>query len=360
MTDIALRMLENVPMARYTSLELGGEAQYFFEAKDRSELIEALKWAAAKNMPAVIFGGGSNIVVSDEGIPGLVVRVAWRGRKFVKAGEGVALNGMAGENWDDFVAWSVGKGLTGLECLSGIPGTLGATPVQNVGAYGQEVSSVIESVEVFDRHLGMTIELKADLCGFGYRSSRFRSEADRWVILSVRFRLQRGNMKSIAYRELRQVLGNHLVAPPPAQIRDVVLDLRRAKSMLSLKTDPNRRSVGSFFVNPIVSAETAERIRLVAVKLGGNRRTPGHVLPDGTVKLPAAWLIEQAGFSKGYQRGNVGISDHHALCLVHHGEGSTAELVTLAGSIRDGVEEKFDLTLVPEPVFLGFSTPNPL
>ena len=172
--------------------------------------------------------------------------------------------------------------------------------------------------------------------------------------------LKSGNMKSVVYRELRQVLGNHLVAPPPAQIRDVVLGLRRAKSMLAEKTDPNRRSVGSFFVNPVVSAETAEEIRIIAMKSGASRRSQGHVLPDGTVKFPAAWLIEQAGFAKGFRRGNVGISNHHALCLVHHGDGSTTELVDLAREIREGVEEKFGLTLVPEPVFLGFSTSNPL
>jgi len=167
-------------------------------------------------------------------------------------------------------------------------------------------------------------------------------------------------MKSVAYRELRQVLGNHLVAPPPAQIRDVVLGLRRAKSMLAEKTDPNRRSVGSFFVNPVVSAETAEEICIIAMKSGARRRSPGHVLPDGMVKLPAAWLIEEAGFAKGLRRGNVGISNHHALCLVHHGGGSTAELIALAREIRHGVHEKFGLSLAPEPVFLGFSASNPL
>ncbi len=341
-------------MARFTSLELGGEAEYFFDAEDRFEMIQALEWAAQSNMPTVLLGGGSNVVISDDGIQGLVIRINWRGRTAERVGENVAVTGMAGENWDKFVGWSVEKGLTGLECLAGIPGTVGATPVQNVGAYGQEVASVIESVEAYDREQAVTVTLSSGQCEFGYRSSRFRIETNRWVILSVRFLLRRGYMKSVAYQELRQTLGNHLVAPPPSMIRDAVLGLRRAKSMLADKTDPNRRSVGSFFVNPVVSAETAETIRLIAMKSGASRRSPGHVLPDGTVKLPAAWLIEQAGFAKGLRRENVGISNQHALCLVHHGGGSTTELLCLADDINKGVEEKFGLTLIPEPVFLGF------
>jgi len=347
------------PLAPLTTLELGGPARWFFEARTRPELAGALLWAAEQGLPVAVLGGGSNLVVSDAGFPGLVVRLALRGLVVQAGGGSVRLSVAAGEPWDWVVARSVDENLAGLECLSGIPGTAGATPIQNVGAYGQEVAEVVEEVRVLDRASLREATLGADECGFSYRSSSFRSEPERFVVLAVTFRLRPGGPPTVCYDDVERALGDRAAAATLGEVRETVLSLRRGKSMLADPDDPNRRSAGSFFTNPVVSPETADRVsgRAVALGFAEPRRFPAA---GGWVKLAAAWLVEHAGFPRGLRRGAVGLSSRHALALVHHGGGTTAELLALAREIRSGVEARFAVRLTPEPVFLGFPARDPL
>jgi UDP-N-acetylmuramate dehydrogenase len=252
----------------------------------------------------------------------------------------------------------VTENLAGLECLSGIPGLVGATPIQNVGAYGSEVADVIEGVRVLDLVSLEERTLDATACRFGYRSSAFRASPGRFLVLSVTYRLRRGGRPRVEYRELRRRLGGDRPAPSLKEVRDTVLELRRAKSMVIDSGDPNHRSVGSFFVNPVVNREMLEAIRERA--LSETEEAPAFPAGEDRFKIPAAWLIERAGFAKGDRRGPVGISSAHALALVHHGGASTADVIALAREIRDAVMRTFGIELQPEPVFLGFPTENPL
>jgi UDP-N-acetylmuramate dehydrogenase len=279
----------------------------------------------------------------------------------------------AGEPWDPLVERAVAAGLAGIECLSGIPGTAGATPIQNVGAYGQEVSEVVESVRVLDRASLEERELAPEECAFGYRDSRFRREPERFAVLAATFRLARGGEPALRYPELaRSVAAAGGERPSLEAVRRTVLALRRSKSMVIEPGDENRRSVGSFFVNPVLPAAEAEAVAERAVAAGAARdpsEVPsfaagpvpaGSAGPAGLVKLSAGWLIEHAGFPKGTRRGAVGISSRHALALVHHGGGSTADLLRLAREVRRAVQDRFGVTLQPEPVFLGFGEKDPL
>ena len=352
-----------VSMAPFTSLELGGTARYLVEIADTTTAIDAIRWARRHDFPLAVIAGGSNVVVADGGWPGLVLRVAMRGVALEREGDVVRVTAAAGEPWDELVERCVGEDLAGVECLSGIPGSVGATPIQNVGAYGKEVSEVIEHVRVLDLLSLDVRSLSRAECGFGYRTSTIRENPDRFLVLAVTFRLRRGRAPTVTYRELERALGARRGAPTVADVREAVLDLRRAKSMLIDECHPNRRSVGSFFVNPVVDAGSLAALEEEARSSGA--LLPGENLPsfptgDGGFKVPAAWLIEHAGFEKGLRRGSVGISNAHALALVHHGGGSTAELVALAREIREGVLQRFSIDLQPEPVFLGFPTPNPL
>jgi len=339
-----------VPLAPLTTLELGGPARHLVDATDDDAIIEALRWAEARGLPAAILGGGSNLVVGDAGFDGLVVRIATRGLRFDTSGDEVHVSAAAGEPWDPLVAEAVGRALGGIECLSGIPGLVGATPIQNVGAYGQEVAETIRTVRVLERRTWQRRELPADDCGFGYRDSAFKHDPERYVVLGVTFALRRAAGPALRYRELTEALAT-IPHPTLADARATVLALRRRKSMLVVPGDPNRRSAGSFFTNPLVSAEAAEQ---VAARAGGSGASmPRWPAPDGRVKLSAGWLIERAGISRGLRRGAVGVSSAHALALVHHGGGTTAALLALAREVAAAVHARFGVTLVPEPVFWG-------
>jgi len=352
-----------VPLAALTTLELGGPARHLLEVRSAAEVREGLAWARSRSLEVAVLGGGSNVVVADRGFDGLVLKAAGRGLEIGREAGAALVSAAAGEPWDELVAQTVAEGLAGLECLSGIPGSVGATPIQNVGAYGQEVGPVIDRVRVLELGSGVERVLSGADCGFGYRSSRFRAAPGRFLVLEVVYRLRPGGAPTLAYDELRRALAVHAAAPGLGRVREAVLELRRAKSMVLDPDDPNRRSVGSFFLNPVVETGVAAAVEARARACGAV--APGESMPRfaagaGHEKLSAAWLIERAGFSRGLRRGAVGLSSRHALALVHHGGGSAAALLELARDIRDGVRKLFGLTLEPEPVFLGFGTSQPL
>jgi UDP-N-acetylmuramate dehydrogenase len=354
---------DDVPLAPLTTLELGGRARHLVEAADEAAIVEALAWATARGVPAFVLGGGSNVVVADAGYEGLVVRVTSRGRAYAYAGAEVRVTATAGEPWDDLVADTVARGLAGLECLSGIPGLAGATPIQNVGAYGQEVADTIRSVRVFDRREAAVIELPPSECAFGYRDSAFRRAPERHVVLAVTFGLRPNGAPTLRYRELADALA-YEPAPTLAATRAAVIALRRRKSMVIDAADPNRRSVGSFFTNPVVAAPVAERLAARAAAEGivaAASDVPRWPAGPGHVKLSAGWLIERAGIAKGMRMdgGAVGVSSAHALALVHHGGGTTAALIAFARRVRDAVDARFGVRLVPEPIFVGTAWDEP-
>jgi UDP-N-acetylmuramate dehydrogenase len=364
---VTLPVRGDVPLAPLTTLELGGSARHFVEAADDDAVAEALRWADARGLPVLVLGGGSNVVIADRGFPGLCVRITSRGRRFDAAGDGtVTLTAAAGEPWDDVVADSVARDLAGLECLSGIPGLVGATPIQNVGAYGQEVADTIRSVTVLERSTGRVHDLDPRACAFAYRDSAFKRAPDHYVVLGVTFALRPGGAPTLRYRELADALaqsqrGRH-AQPALAEVRAAVLALRRKKSMLIVDGDPNRRSVGSFFMNPVVPAAAADGVAARAVSLGAIAtpdEMPRWPAPGGAVKLSAGWLIERAGIRKGMRRGAVGVSTAHALALVHLGGGSTAALLELAREVGDAVRARFGMTLLPEPTMIGVAWPPP-
>ena len=328
-------------LAPLTTLRLGGPARRLVTVYDEASLLQVLAEG-----PALVLGGGSNVVLPDAGIDGTVVRLALHGTSARSCGDRVLMTVAAGEDWDVLVAHTVAEGLAGLEALAGIPGSVGASPVQNIGAYGQEVASVVASVRAYDRRAGEVVELPAAACGFAYRTSMFKAEPDRWVVLSVVFSLTPGALSAPgAYAELARVLGVELGEQAPlAQVREAVLRLRKGKGMVVDPTDPDSRSVGSFFTNPRLTPEQFADLQQRAPGV------PSWAEADGRMKVPAAWLVEHAGFSKGAFPGPVGISSKHALALVHRGGGTTAELLAVARAIRDGVREAFGVELVNEPV----------
>jgi UDP-N-acetylmuramate dehydrogenase len=297
--------------------------------------------------PLLVLAGGSNVVVADSGFPGTVVRVLTRGVRH----DGEHLEVQAGEPWDAVVADCVERGLAGFECLSGIPGSTGATPIQNVGAYGQEVAETVESVRVLDRASGQITELPAAECGFRYRTSIFKHR-DRHVVLAVTFRLRESPVSGpLRYAELARALGVPVGGTAPlGEVREAVLALRRGKGMVIDPDDPDSVSAGSFFTNPILEPDAFARLR---ARSGEAVDPPAFPEPDGRIKTSAAWLIERAGFGKGYGRGRVGISTKHTLALVNRGGATTAELMALAREIADGVHARFGVSLAPEPVLVG-------
>ncbi|MDP4501155.1 UDP-N-acetylmuramate dehydrogenase [Nonomuraea turcica] len=337
-------------LAPYTTLRLGGPAREFAEATTAEQLVSLIAEADMTAVPTLVLGGGSNVVVADAGFDGLVIKVATSGVAVSRDGDEVLVTVEAGEDWDPFVARAVAEGWSGIECMSGIPGLVGSTPIQNVGAYGQEVSQTVRCVRAYDRRTRQVVDLEARQCGFSYRDSAFKRDLVRYVVLAVTYALKVSEMSGpVAYKELagllRVELGDRV---PLAQAREAVLGLRRGKGMVLDPDDPDTRSAGSFFTNPILTAEQAAELATLA---------PGHPrweMPDGSLKVPAAWLIEQAGFPKGYERGPVRISTKHTLALTNPtGAATTAELLALACEVRDGVREKFGVTLVNEPVLVG-------
>ncbi len=345
---LTLEPARDVPLAPLCTMQVGGSADRFVEATSADGLLAALTRANEQRWPVRLLGGGSNIVVSDSGVRGLVVAVRTRGVAIEElAGDGVSITAAAGEPWDDFVARTVALNLQGLECLSGIPGLVGATPIQNVGAYGQEVAETIGCVRVLDRKSLSVSELEASECGFAYRDSRFKShEPERFAVLSVNYRLRRGVPPAVRYPELeRHLAGRGIDQPSLSEVRESVLALRRGKSMVLDATDPNGRSCGSFFTNPIVPVELAASVMVRA----GTASVPQWSQSDGRVKLAAAWLIEQSGFVKGTRRGAVGLSSKHALSIVCHDGASAGAVLGFAAEIVSAVRERFGVELTPEP-----------
>ncbi len=349
---------EHVPLAPLTTLRVGGPARWLVEAATEAEVSDALAFARARALPTLVLGGGSNLLVADRGFAGLVLRVRCSGVRVETQGRTVLLDAGAGEPWDTIVARAVASGWAGIECLSGIPGDVGATPIQNVGAYGQEVAETVVRVRAVDRATGGVVELDGAGCGFGYRDSVFKREArDRYVIVAVRFALRAGAAPTLRYAELAarfagRADGDH---PSLAEVRDAVLALRRAKSMVLDPGDENGRSAGSFFTNPTVDAAALPGVReRAAATLGPGEAMPEFPAAGERVKLSAAWLIERAGFHKGTSDGAVGISTRHALALVNKGGATAAELVAFAARVRAGVAARFGVALVPEPVLVGF------
>jgi UDP-N-acetylmuramate dehydrogenase len=352
---------EQVPLAPWTTLGVGGPARFFAEVASEPALLEALAWAHDRGLRTLLLGGGSNLLVADRGVDALVLRLRLRGLSVTREGEGALLEAAAGEPWDEVVAFAVAHDLAGLECLSGIPGDAGATPIQNVGAYGQEVGDTIVSVRALHRETGQMVELDRAFCDFGYRDSIFKRAAkDACVLTRVRFALRPGGAPALRYAELTQrfaALGNP--APSLADVRDTVITLRRAKSMVLDPADENRQSAGSFFMNPTVEAGALDDLRAridAAGVLRPGERMPTYPAPAGRTKLSAAWLIERAGFGKGAGEGRVGLSTKHTLALVNRGGASAAEILAFAAQVRAGVEARFGVMLHAEPVMEGFTS----
>ncbi len=347
---MALSMAHAVPLAPLTTLQLGGAAEHLAEIADPADLAAALAWAQARGCPVTVLGGGSNVLVADRGVAGLVIRMVSRGIVEVAGAGTLSIRAAAGECWDDVVALAVARGAAGIECLSGIPGSVGATPIQNVGAYGQEVAQVVTRVRVHDRTCGEIVWMSREDCEFGYRTSVFKREPQRYVVLEVEYALRLGGRVAIGYAELARAVGPD---PSIASVRDTVLGLRASKSMLVDPADENHRSVGSFFTNPIVSAVQADAVREQARSGGLDTEVPSWPQPDGRVKLAAAWLIEHSGTRKGERHGAVGVSTRHSLALVHHGGGTTSALLELADMIAARVSTRFGIRLALEPVLIG-------
>ena len=334
-------------LAELTTLRLGGPARRLLEAADEEAVVAAVREADAAGEPLLVLAGGSNVVVADAGFPGTVLLLATRGVRH----EGEVVTVAAGEPWDPFVARCVAEGLAGVECLSGIPGSTGATPIQNVGAYGQEVAETITHVRAFDRRDDAVVVLDARDCEFTYRSSVFKRTPGRWVVLAVAFALERtGVSRPIRYAELARTLGVSVGASAPlGEVREAVLGLRRGKGMVIDADDPDSVSAGSFFTNPVLDPEAFAELERRA-----GERPPAWPEPDGRIKTSAAWLIERAGFTKGHgDAATIAISTKHTLALTNRGAGTTAQLVALAREIAGGVEERFGVRLSPEPVFVG-------
>ena len=347
-------LLQNVPLAPMTTLGVGGPADYFCQAQSEAEIREAIIFARERDLPILVMGGGSNLVVSDAGFRGLALKVALSGIQERSLGSGrVGFSVGAGEDWDAFVAKTVQSRFAGLECLSGIPGTVGGTPVQNVGAYGQEVSETITEVRAVHLESLEAITFSNADCRFAYRSSRFNfTDRGEYVITSVSFSLQHRGKPTIRYAELERYLADHSSEPTLAETREAVLTVRRKKAMVLSPGQEDSRSAGSFFKNPVIPQkqynELAETLAARGLQL------PSYPAGDGSRKLPAAWLVEHAGFCKGFTRGAAAISRHHALAIVNRGGATAAEIVALKDEIQAGVRHAFGIELQAEPVLVGF------
>jgi UDP-N-acetylmuramate dehydrogenase len=344
-----VRFVEREPLARLTTLGVGGAAAWFARATTAEDVAAAHQWAEDRKASLFVLGAGSNLVIADEGIDGLVLQMDARGVELVNEGRDTVVRARAGEPWDEVVAATVARGLRGFECLSGIPGSVGGTPIQNVGAYGQEVSQTLEAVIVFDRQTGRRGTLPAAECRFGYRMSRFKNEdADRFIVCDVTFRLRPGP-PTVTYPDVVAHLERAGTrSPDVAAVRQAVLAIRRRKGMVLDASDPDTRSVGSFFMNPVVSVSDHARLT------SSTGPAPSFPLPGGDVKVPAAWLIEHAGFPRGFESGPVGLSSKHPLAIVNRGGAAARDVLALAVRIKKQVADTFGVRLRPEPVFAGF------
>lgn len=337
---------QNVPIATYTTLGIGGPARWFAEAVTEADVVEAADFARDQGIPLFILGGGSNLLVSDEGFPGLVLRIAIKGIETLENG---TFSVAAGEDWDAFVSFAVERNCGGIECLAGIPGTVGGTPVQNVGAYGQEVAQTIHSVRVFDMVTRQVSTLDQEACGFSYRQSRFNStERGRFVVLGVEYALMQHALPRLIYPDLIRYFKDSAEAPTLLETSAAVREIRRSKGMLLVDGDPG--SAGSFFKNPIVPVAKYEEISQTA---GDVASVPHFAAGEGQVKIPAAWLLEHAGYPKGLVAGKVGTSTRHTLALINRGGALARDMAQLRDRIIAAVEAKFGIRLEPEPVWVG-------
>ena len=347
---------ENIPLASLTTLQLGGPARFFVEAKSVTEVQQAVALAQSKTVPLFVLGGGSNLVVADRGWPGLVLKIAITGIEQHPGqddGGKILFDVGAGESWDRFVSQAVLARCAGVECLSGIPGSVGGTPVQNVGAYGQEVSETIESVQAFDLKDGQVRELCNEACGFSYRSSIFNTtERGRFIILRVTYALVPGGAPHLEYADLKRYFEGRESQTGLAETREAVRNIRARKGMLIVPGDPDCRSAGSFFKNPVLSAVQHEDLQMRAAAKG--LTLPSYPALERNRKVSAAWLVENSGFARGYGFGNVGISSKHALAIVNRGNATATEVLTLKDQIQQRVEELWGVRLEPEPVMVGF------
>ena len=348
-----MTVLENVPLAPLTTLKVGGPARYFTEPKSATEVADAVNFAHSRDLPLFVLGGGSNLVISDAGWPGLVLKLAISGIDQREENGKALFEVGAGEEWDKFVARAVARNCAGVECMSGIPGSVGGTPVQNVGAYGQEVSETIQSVLVFDLKDGQVRELCAEACGFQYRTSIFNtSERGRFIILRVTYGLTPGGKPRIEYADLKKHFAGFQNAPSLAGTREAVRRIRATKAMLITPGDEDCRSAGSFFKNPVLAPDQYAELTLRAKVKG--LQVPSYPALDAQRKVSAAWLVEHSGFSKGYNAGRAGISRKHALAIVNRGDATAADILGLKDHIQQRVEELWGIHLEPEPVFVGF------
>ncbi len=355
-SSAALPIRENIPLAPYTTLGVGGPARFFIEAKTEEHILAALGFAQSRGCPVFILGGGSNLVVSDSGFPGLVIKMELSGIQ--RDGDSGKYSVAAGVEWDSFVQRCVAGNLAGIECLSGIPGTVGGAPIQNIGAYGEEVHEVVSRITALDLNSGCIRVLSHADCQFSYRSSIFNTtQKNRFIILKVEFLLRTDGVPRIHYPDLQRRFAGSADSPSINDVREAVLQARQAKSMVLLAGDPDAKSAGSFFKNPFLDNETVSAIEREARrrgKLGPSERIPRFPASPGKEKLPAAWLIERAGFHKGYAHKNAGLSSKHALAIINRGGASAQDILDLMRLIQSRVEDIFGIALQPEPVFVGF------
>lgn len=353
-----MRIEENRPLAPLTTLGIGGPARWFVDARNEEDIAEAAEWAREKHILLFVLGGGSNLLVADAGFNGLVLHIGLKGirvRESAASSNERVYEVAAGEDWDSFVLRAVSDNCAGIECLAGVPGTVGGTPVQNVGAYGQEVSTAIDCVRAFDLQKHAFVDFSAAECALAYRRSRFNT-TDRglYVVTRVDYRLKLHGAPTLKYVDLQRVFATD-ATPGLCDVAVAVRRIRQSKGMLLIEGDPDCRSAGSFFKNPIVNAEQAAAVTAAAgAEPPRFPAGPGH---EGCVKLPAAWLIDKAGFTRGYSLGRAGISSKHTLALVNRGGATAADIMMLAERIRDAVAQRFGIHLQMEPVILGFEKP---
>jgi UDP-N-acetylmuramate dehydrogenase len=344
-----MQFLEQIPLAPLTTFGIGGPARWFAEAATEDDVVSAVEFARERALPVFVLGGGSNLLVADSGYAGLVLRIALKGIREIEGGGIVLFEVAAGEDWDALVTRTVERNCEGMECLAGIPGSVGGTPVQNVGAYGQEVAQTIARARCYDREQDRFVELSNHECGFAYRTSRFNTgDRNRFIVTSVSFELRTASPAMISYADLKQHFKDFTSPPSLGDVASAVRSIRRDKGMLITPGDPDCRSAGSFFKNPVIPREVFYRIAA-----GAAASVPHYPAGEGQVKIPAAWLLDQAGFHKGYAKGRAGISSRHTLALINRGEASASEVLALRDEIIAGVLAKFEIQLEPEPVWLG-------
>jgi len=345
-----MQVLEQLPLAPYTTFGIGGPARWFVDASTEGEVLEAVQFARQQNAPLFVLGGGSNLLVSDAGFPGVVLHIALKGIEQQSLGATIQFSVAAGEDWDAFVSLAVDQNFGGIECLAGIPGSVGGTPVQNVGAYGQEVAETIHTVRVLDLQTLRFLELSAAECGFAYRRSIFNSsDRGRYIVTRVKYELKKNAVSVISYADLKRYFQHEGAAPSLSRVSSAVREIRRQKGMLIVPGDPDCRSAGSFFKNPVIPPEHFAHIAAAA----NGTEVPHYPAAQGQVKLPAAWLLDQAGFHKGFVLGRAGISSKHTLALINRDGASASDIAALRDAIIAAVAERFAIQLEPEPVWVG-------